>query len=93
MICRPELVDLILEGKKTETRRPVKAKETECRCRVGHDYAVQPGRTKHGVARIEVLSVRRNILAQIDRAKLEGFDHRVPFFRYWGGLYGSVDTE
>jgi hypothetical protein len=42
-----------------------------------------------------VLSVRRNILAQIDDegAKLEGFDHRVPFFRYWGGLYGSVDTE
>ena len=95
MIFRPELVEKILAGEKTETRRPVKVGETECRYKVDKIYAVQPGRNDAGVAKIKVLAVEREILAQItdEGAKREGFDHRVPFLRYWGGLYGGVDME
>jgi hypothetical protein len=94
VIFRPELVEKFLAGQKTETRRVVQEGKP-CPYKVGRDYAVQPGRTKPGVARIRVLEVRREILGIItdDGARREGFDHRVPFFRHWGDLHGSVDME
>ena len=101
MIFRPELVNLILRGQKTETRRPVKSGETECRYKVGRTYAVQPGRTKAGVARIRILSARKERLGLVtdEDAEREGFTARndltprQEFLNYWLVLYGRLDED
>lgn len=41
MIFQRELCHKIVQGKKTETRRPVKPGETQCRYRLGRSYALQ----------------------------------------------------
>lgn len=102
VIFKPEMVEKILAGGKTETRRPVKLGETECRYKLGRTYAVQPGRTKHGIARITVLEVRRELPYEISESSAinEGFavdwvagvyvrpvEH---FFGYWERLYGGL---
>lgn len=94
MIFKPELVDLIRAGMKTETRRPVKPGQP-CRYVVGRTYAVQPGRGKRGVCRIRVIDVRRERLDQIDwlTARREGFSTERAFLDYWRGLYGAVDLD
>lgn len=92
MIFRPELVEKILAGEKTETRRRVKEGQP-CRYKAGQIYSVQPGRGKAGVARIRVGSVRREQLGAIRRedAIREGFWSVSDFLSYWQSLYGSVD--
>ena len=92
MIFRPELVEAIRAGRKTETRRPVKP-GVGCRYAPGRTYAVQPGRGQRAVCRIEVVSARCEALGEIDEqaARREGFDSRAAFFDYWRGLYGSVE--
>ena len=93
MIFRPELVEKILAGQKTETRR--RAKEGEpCRYEAGKTYALQPGRTKAGVARIRVTDVRREGLGDLKPAAAprEGFRYLHEFFTYWRSLYGRVDA-
>lgn len=91
MIFRPEIVEKILAGEKTETRRVVKEGKP-CPYKVGRDYAVQRGRTKPGVARIRVLEVRREHLGQMTHyeALREGFSGTGEFFRYWEKLHGRV---
>ena len=75
MIFKPEMVEKILAGEKTVTRRPVKFEtvdhgvtvERPCRYVPGEDYAVQPviedgpgkGRGGKEVVRIRIKSVRR----------------------------------
>lgn len=106
MIFKPEMVEKILAGEKTETRRPVKPGETKCLYRPGGgpdgSYAVQPGRTKAHVARIKVYEVRRELLYEISESAAihEGFDgywvssvYVRPvnhFFEYWERLYGAL---
>jgi hypothetical protein len=98
VIFKPELVEKILAGEKTETRRPVKydadGRVVPCRYTVGKDYAVQPGRTKPGIPglRLKVLSVVREHLGQMDHRKalLEGFSGTDEFFRYWERLHGRA---
>jgi hypothetical protein len=94
VIFRPELARLVLSGRKTETRRPVKG-DAPARYRVGRTYAVQPGRTKPGIGRIRVTGVRREPLSAIDEeaARREGFPDRRAFFDYWRRLHGRVDPE
>lgn len=95
MIFKPQLVRLILAGRKTQTRRRVKPGELECRYRPGHSYAVQPGRGKAEVARIYILSVQAAMLHEIseDDARAEGFTAsgektaRRAFLDYWWELY------
>jgi hypothetical protein len=98
VIFRPEMVDKILAGEKTVTRRPVKLlgyqpnpAQMPCRYEVGKDYAVQPGRGLKAVARIRVSDVRREQLFAIDTAdaRREGFDGGPEFAAYWRKLYGS----
>lgn len=92
MIFKPELVDLIRRGLKTETRRPVKPGQP-CRYVAGRTYAVQPGRGQCGVCRIRVLDVHLEALTEIDgaAARREGFSTGSAFLDYWRGLYGTVD--
>lgn len=91
MIFKPRLAHLILVGKKTMTRRPVREGELECRYQVGSTYAIQRGRGKPAVGRLRVLSVHEELLHEMDPldALAEGFRSRDEFFDYWRELYGT----
>lgn len=93
MIFRPELAEMVVDGIKTQTRRPTKGKP--CRYAVGQTYAVQPGRGKHSVGRITIEAVRLVTLDPLtgEDAQAEGFDSPDDFFAYWIGLYGAVDYD
>lgn len=102
MIFKQVMVDQILAGDKTMTRRPVKD-DLPCRYAVGNTYSVQPDRGMKGVARIRVLAVRRERWFEIteEDAMAEGFragyvpegdrevwrTARAQFFTYLRGLY------
>lgn len=89
MIFSPELARLVVRGKKTMTRRRVKPDENRCRYRVGHDYAVQPGRGQTAIARLVVVDVDMQFLGDITGAdaRAEGFRNVADFARYWMRLY------
>lgn len=102
MIFQPELIEKILAGEKTETRRKVKPGEMECRYKPGRAYVVQDGRGRPGIARIKVLSVCHERLGDIDpqSARAEGvtgshwFHFGVigaeeQFFAYWRRIHGE----
>lgn len=93
MIFKPELVEKILAGEKTVTRRRIKHHLEPPRYREGREYAVQPGRGKKAVARIRVKRVSIEPLGIIDpnEARLEGFATERAFKSYWFQLYGSFD--
>ena len=78
-------------GRKTQTRRPVKAGKP-CRYKVGHDYAVQPGYGREGIARLKVLSVREEICGDISYtdARAEGFKTTAEFKRYFVRLHDKA---
>lgn len=90
MIFKPVLARAVASGKKTQTRRPVTPKP--CRYKVGHDYAVQPGRGKEGIARIKVLDIREERVGQISHqdAKAEGFRNQAAFKAYWTQIYDAA---
>lgn len=91
MIFKPELITEIRAGRKTQTRRPVKAGEKTCRYTPGHVYSVQPGRGMRGEVQITVLAVRQERVGDISAgdARREGFGHVRAFLAYWRDLYGE----
>ena len=95
MIFGPELVEKILADEKTETRRPVKEGETECRYEAGRDYAVQPGRRRRAVGKITITEVRREKLGEIahEGALREGFPTLSAFLDYWRRLHGIIPSR
>jgi hypothetical protein len=105
VIFKPEMVEKILAGEKTVTRRPVKESPRfsggiggprwlPCKYEVGKDYAVQPGRGQKAVARIRILDVSRSHVGAIGDAdaECEGFEDRNDFRAYWRILYGHWDA-
>lgn len=90
MIFSPDLAKLVLRGQKTETRRPIKPSESECRYRLQHSYSIQRSATDtiQG-ARLVVTHVEHQLLADLDlpAARAEGFRTRADFADYWMGLY------
>jgi hypothetical protein len=101
VIFSPDLCELILAGKKTVTRRPVKwtdpprpllARQFPCRYKPGRSYAVQPGRGKKSVGRIRVLTVIESVCGAIDDedARREGFRDAEAFHTRWRSLYGDM---
>lgn len=93
MIFGTKLLPLVLDGRKTETRR--KRGPRNVLYRAGGEYAIQPGRGKHGIGRLRVLEVREEVLNDLDdaAARREGFHSREAFERYWVELYGSIDWQ
>lgn len=103
MIFRPVLVDRILAGNKTQTRRTVRYHgglrsdryRFDCTYKVGRSYAVQPGRGRKGVARIKVTDIRRERWKDITERdaiaegfkRLDGFTAKQQFFAYVYGIY------
>ncbi len=93
MIFRPMLIERILIGEKTVTRRPIPPGSPKaCRYESGHVYAIQPGMARPAVARVEVLRVNTEPLGSIDDddAVREGFANRAQFVAYWRDLYGGT---
>lgn len=101
MIFKPELVEKILAGEKTETRRAVSLNPRSpwsverCRYRAGRHYALQPGRSAHAVAQILVTDVRKVRLGgmNLDDARREGFASVEEFVDYWTAMQGSYDVR
>jgi len=62
---RPELAAKVMAGEKTVTRRLCSDNPRspwwweDCSLRVGKDYAVCPGRGKHAIGRVRIVSVER----------------------------------
>lgn len=92
MIFSGELADKVLDGSKTQTRRPVKG-TSPCRYEVGKTYAIQRKRGTHGLGpRILVLEVDQVLVVPISQADAlaEGFDSPAAFADRWMELYGRV---
>ena len=62
---------------------------------VGKDYAVQPGRGKPAVARIEIVNIRREHVRRISRedAKAEGFVNQYDFFYTWVAMHDQTANK
>lgn len=99
MNFKPELVEKILAGEKTQTRRFTAPNprspwyEGGCALKVGSDYALCPGRGKHQVARIRVTEVRRELTDDVGEleARAEGFLSLQAFMEYWERLHGKFE--
>lgn len=99
MMFKQQLVDLIVAGEKTVTRRPTSSNRNSpwsqdgCKLRVGRDYAICPGRGAHGVARVVIDDVRRERLVgarEPGEAQLEGFASFDDFRRTWVAINGGA---
>lgn len=95
MIFRPELAQAILDGRKTETRRPARFENgTEWvrpPYKPGRTYAVQPGRGKKAIGRIRIVGVRwERFFEGLDEAAAhrEGFESVREFISTWLDIYG-----
>ena len=102
MQFKSELFPLILNGQKTQTRRPVKPNVSfrgtdigwkPCAYSAGRTYGVQLGRGRRALARIEVTGVHKERVGDItlEDAEREGFKDIATFFRYWKTLYPASD--
>lgn len=101
MIFAPDLAAKVAAGEKTVTRRPRTGEnpsglpggwvDTPCRYKSGKTYAVQPGRGKKAIGRIRVLSVRAELMTDLDddEARLEGFKNTREFTAKWLEIYGK----
>ncbi len=102
MIFRQEMLDKILAGEKTVTRRPVKynhsGKCLPCKYKAGRTYAMQPvieegpgkGRGGKSVGRIRIKGVRVEQFVGINaegEARLEGFETAADLHLYVVRLY------
>lgn len=97
MIFGAPLLERVLSGHKTQTRRRVKAFEEElgvCRYREGRTYAVQAGRGQTEIGRILITGLRREALGAIspEDARREGFSC-VADFEATGGACTARSTR
>ena len=87
-------LDKVLDGRKTQTRRLVIAGKPP-RWRAGSTYAIQPGRIKKSVARIEVTGVTKEPLGKINEAgaRAEGSKSLAEFKKAWAEIHGGYDPK
>ena len=108
---------LILDGRKTQTRRAIKLEDRAMygadgrviaienrnsagrpfmRYRVGARYAVQPGRGRDAVGRIELLEIRHCDRAGVindQDARAEGFESADEFRRTYSAINGAAALD
>lgn len=90
----PDMLEKVLDGSKTVTRRPYNPKFPLGQYRTGRDYAICPGRGKHQVARMRVLVADLDDLGAALtewEANREGFVTPDEFKAKWVSLYGRFD--
>jgi hypothetical protein len=91
VIFQPEFAELVLAGRKTQTRRRFKSWDSEsCRYKVGRTYAVQDGRGRPALGRILILSVAPVRVEDLDGEDAigEGFGSQAEFWHWWELRYG-----
>lgn len=100
MNFRPELAHLVMEGRKTVTRRLVSDNprspwyRDKCAYRVGQEVAVCPGRGKYAIGRVRITSVDRVTLNVDNReARREGFANGADFRLAWAAINGTYDPD
>ena len=102
MNFRPELAAKVMGGEKTVTRRLVSDNprspwwREKCSLQVGKTYAVCPGRGKHAIGRVQILSVERVALWSVTtegEAQKEGFASVHPFADAWVAINGTYDPD
>jgi hypothetical protein len=99
MIFGADMLKLVQQGRKTQTRRPVKysdrGKSLDCRYQPGRSYAIQKERGGRAIDRLTVTEVRLERLVEmtLQDARREGFRTRRDFFDYWVGLYGQIEED
>jgi hypothetical protein len=98
---------LILDNKKTATRRLINPGEElldnprrlevngRKKWQVGRSYAIQPGRRKKSVGRIEITDIKKEPLGQMtaDDALAEGFSSLDEFQQTWIQMHGHYDPD
>src|SRR4051794_30732078 len=84
---------LILDGRKTQTRRMLRGSKPPCR--VGQSIAVQPGRAMKAVGRVLVTDVQCSRLgAMTDTdARMEGFPSLLEFRATWEAMHGDWNPD
>lgn len=93
MIFQPDFAQLVLAGRKTQTRRRLTAENAEsCRYKVGRTYAVQDGRGRPALGRIRILSAVPVLVDQLSHedAIAEGFENPNLFWQWWTRRYGNI---
>lgn len=92
MIFSPAHARLVLEGRKSQTRRRVRPGETVCRWVPGRSYSVQHDRGKRAVGRLVVVSVAQQPLGDLTLrdARAEGFRTRREFRDHWHRLFPDM---
>lgn len=99
MIFRQSLVDAILRGDKTATRRLAVDNPNSpwwrggCPLKVGRSFAVQAGRGQPAIARAipDRVAMERLGAATHTDAKREGFPNLQSFFEEWQAINGAFD--
>ncbi len=104
MNFRPEMVEAIYRGRKTQTRRIADANPNspwyreDCAFYVGRPdgYAICPGRGESAVGRLSLSEEPRlDYLGMMDdeAARSEGFSGFLDFRAYWERLHGDFDSN
>jgi hypothetical protein len=97
---QPDLAAKVMAGEKTVTRRLVSDNprspwwRERCSLRVDHTYAVCPGRGKHAVGRVRIVSTTLDWLGFLDdaEARREGFPNAPAFWEAWRAINGGYDA-
>lgn len=89
----PEMIELILQGKKTQTRRTFTLR-TQFHQR-GTILRVLDPKNKDTGVRLEILGwkTQRLLLISEEDAKAEGFASTFEFFKYWNQLYAEDEEK
>jgi hypothetical protein len=97
VIFEPAVVDMIRQGKKRMTRRPVAPREEICRYKPGHTYKLQAGGQGQVATwgTITIVAVRKEKLGDITRsdARKEGFKTTLDVQRHYAQLAGGWRPE
>jgi hypothetical protein len=101
MNFQPYLAEKVMRGEKTVTRRLVSDNprspwsRERCGLREGREYAVCPGRGKHAIGRVRIVSIRQERLGRLDTAdaRREGFAGGTEFVAAFEAINGSADPE
>jgi hypothetical protein len=97
MVFKQKLIEKILAGEKTVTRRPANGRA--CYYRPGRTYAIQTARGKKGIGYVRIIGVQQQSLMPpnprylASEAAAEGFESWYEFAQHWAELHGGFDPQ